>query len=58
VEIINPGSRPTDERTVSDGPRKRLDNEDLGTVPEGGGRGEEALLGLIGCLAVENCKEA
>ena len=52
VEIIHPRTDPADERTLGDSSRERLDNEDLDAVPEGRRPGEEALLALVGDLAV------
>jgi hypothetical protein len=57
MEVIHPGRRtsPTDEGTLSNGRRERLITKTFDAVPGGRGRGEVALLCVIGGLAVENC---
>jgi len=58
VEVVHPWALPADERPVGDRRGKRLDDEHLDALPEGGGAGEEAPLGLVGRLPVENRVEA
>jgi len=41
--------------TLSNGRRDHLNDEDLDAIPDSRGRGEVALLCVIGGLAVENC---
>jgi len=53
VEVVHPGAVPADERALGDRRGKRLEDEGLDALPEGGGGGEEALLGLVGRLPVE-----
>jgi hypothetical protein len=48
---------PADERSLSDRTGKGLEGEGLGAIPEGRGRGEEVLLGLVARLVVEKCVE-
>lgn len=35
VEVVHPGTRPADERTLTDGPGERLYDEHLRAVPQG-----------------------
>ena len=58
MEVVHPGAVPADERPLGDRRGKCLDDEHLDALPEGGGAGEEALLGLVGRLSVENRVEA
>lgn len=58
MEVVHPGAVPADERPLGDRRGKRLDDEYLDALPEGGGGGEEALLGLVGRLSVEKRVEA
>jgi hypothetical protein len=58
MEIIHPRTHPADERTLTDGSGERLNNEDFNAVPQGRRLGEEALLPLVGDLAVEKSVQA
>jgi len=53
VKTIHPRTHPADEQTLSDGSGERLNNEDFNAAPKGRRLGEEALLDLVGSLAVE-----
>jgi hypothetical protein len=57
VEVVHSGAVPADERSLTDRSRKRLDGEGLNAVPQGCGRREEVLLGLVVRLVVEKCVE-
>ena len=57
VEVVHPRAVPADERSLGDRRGKGLDSEGLDGIPEGSGRGEGALLDLVGCLAVEESVE-